>query len=666
MQKLFSTLKYEITAGPEGWTYISGGRFYTVSWPVLELNGLMMRIVPDHLALISQTDGDIISEKVFAETGVFEIIFRYVPESAILRFKYRITPVKPVPMTKADGRDAIEYFRITIPQYMSLNEIRFSEFYENIHSYKLTEQDAFAYEESAMGPIITALSVHNSVLMAYEHGSQFPDRFLEYVNNNNIISLHAVKGNYLDGEIIDEQHPYETVWMEFGEVDGGKDALAKEYRKFWLEYVTPNQASRKPYIYYNTWNFQERSKWWYHHAYLDSMNEERMLSEIEAAHKIGIDVFVMDTGWYEKTGDWRASSLRFPKGLGPILDKLAGYGMKLGLWFDPTAAAVSSTMFRKNKRNITEWNGSKSNTREIWETEASHSMCLVSDYWEDFADELIRISREWGVTYFKWDAIGQYVCDSPSHRHGNTGNSIAERRDNYAFKQVLFMTKIINKLCSACPEAIVDFDITESGRSVGLAFLTSGKYFLINNGPYFGSYNVPVQDNPNLFFYPGPARAWVCRTPLSFDAWIPSVLFLTHYLPDDPIVSQRINIASLILGQNGIWGDLLHISAEGAAYIGKMIFTYKKVCDDITAAYPVTFGEPSGGFEIHEKINTANGRGAVAAFSNCGGVFSYRTSNYISRDILIDGDAQINRCEDGTADITFHFTRGDACIIWLL
>lgn len=666
MQKLFSTPKYEITAGPDGWTYMSGGRFYTVGWPAFELDGSMMRLVPEHLTQISQKDDAVIEEKVFAETGVFEIIFRYAPESAILRFKYRVAPVKAMVMTKTGGRDALEYFRITMSQSMSLTEVRFSEFYENIHTNKLTEQNAFAYADTAMGPILAAASDHNSALMAYEHGSQYPDRFLEFINNNNKISLRAVKGNYLDGEIIDAQHPYETVWMEFGAVDGGKDALAKEYRNFWLKYAVPNRASRRPYIYYNTWNYQERNKWWYHHAYLDSMNEERMLSEIEAAHKIGIDVFVMDTGWYEKTGDWRSSSLRFPNGLGPILEKLAGYGMKLGLWFDPTAAAVSSAMYCKNQENITEWDGRKSGTREIWETEASHSMCLVSDYWEDFADELIRISREWGVTYFKWDAIGQYVCDSPAHCHGNAGNSVIERRENYAFKQVLFMTKIIDRLCAACPEAIVDFDITESGRSVGLAFLTSGKYFLVNNGPYFGSYNVPTQDNPNLYFYPGPARAWVCRTPLSFDKWIPSVLFLTHYLPDDPEISQRINVASLILGQNGIWGDLLRISDAGAAYIGQMISAYKKVRDDITAAYPVTFGEPSGGFEIHEKINPANGCGAVVAFSSCGGVFSYHTANVVSPDTAVEGNARINRREDGTADITFTLSGGDACIIWAI
>ena len=71
-------------------------------------------------------------------------------------------------------------------------------------------------------------------------------------------------------------------------------------------------SNGKPYIFYNTWNFQERNKWWNGRPYLESMNEDRILKEIDVAHRMGVDVFVLDTGWYEKTGDWTVSSKRFP------------------------------------------------------------------------------------------------------------------------------------------------------------------------------------------------------------------------------------------------------------------------------------------------------------------------------------------------------------------
>jgi alpha-galactosidase len=77
--------------------------------------------------------------------------------------------------------------------------------------------------------------------------------------------------------------------------------------------------------------------------------------------------------------------------------------------------------------------------------------------------------------------------------------------------------------------------------------------------------------------YPGTARARVCRIPLSFDQMdIPSVLFLTHYLPDDSEENQNIKYASLILGQNGIWGDLLSYRKKESKRISKLLTLYNK------------------------------------------------------------------------------------------
>ena len=39
-----------------------------------------------------------------------------------------------------------------------------------------------------------------------------------------------------------------------------------------------------------------------------------MLAEIDVAQRMGIEVFVIDTGWYARTGDWQVSLERFPDG----------------------------------------------------------------------------------------------------------------------------------------------------------------------------------------------------------------------------------------------------------------------------------------------------------------------------------------------------------------
>ena len=301
----------------------------------------------------------------------------------------------------------------------------------------------------------------------------------------------------------------------------------------------------------------------------------------------------------------------------------------------------------------------------MWETEASYGMCLVTRYWEAFADELIRLVKDLGVTYFKWDAVGQHGCNSPDHGHGGLENTAGERAECYAFELVRYMNRVVDKVGAACPEAIVDFDITEGGRTVGLGFLATGKYFLINNGPYFSSFDIPYNwgtatNWSNVFVYPGPARARICRAPLDFDKWLPSILFLTHYLPDDPENSQVINLASLVLGQNGIWGDLLALSEEGVARFGQVLGLYKQVRDDITGSTPVRAGIVGGSPEIHEKISATTGRGVVALFAGAAGRYTYVTAQRVAEPHWCTPGTTVRRDKAGRAVIECVFEKAGA------
>jgi alpha-galactosidase len=280
--------------------------------------------------------------------------------------------------------------------------------------------------------------------------------------------------------------------------------------------------------------------------------------------------------------------------------------------------------------------------------------------------------REVGVTYFKWDAIGQYGCDDPNHLHGTAENTPEERAQSYGFQLVQYMGRVIDKLCAACPEAIVDFDITEGGRCVGLGFLASGKFFLINNGPYFRNLDQPhvrgtqgtTGMGNNVYVYPGPARPWVCRPPLAYDKWLPSVLFLTHYLPDDPADSQLIGVGSLVLGHNGIWGDLCGVSDEGVARIGRLLGFYKQVRDDVTSASPVRSGPVGGDPEVHEKINAATGRGVVVLFASARGTYRYVTSQVTASAFVATEGVAVTRAADGRAVLEATFERPSARLVF--
>jgi alpha-galactosidase len=528
-------LRVELTGSEEAlWRFVprSGAPAHDFAAPVFPLDG---KPVAAALAGISRVgEFAVLPNGVFERTfrGTFradpslalEMRFRFSEDGPILRFQYRLTSNHPHVFSRSGREDELTYLGTSLAGLAQAREVRLSEFVGLLHSDTLAERDvpeaAFEDRLTAMGPILAATDGRRTLLLAYEHGAQAPDAFLRFdLAPSRRVTLRAVKGSYWRGLTVDREHPYDTVWMQAGLVAGDLDRRAEAYRAFVRGELSQNPETRAPRVYYNTWNLQERDRWWNGRRYLDSMNAERMLAEIDVAVRMGIETFELDAGWQEKPGDWAASRVRFPDGLGPLKAKLDAHGMKLGLWFDPTVAAVSSRAYADNAAFRMSWRG-ESKAGPVWETEESYPMCLVSPWGEAFLKELVRLNRETGVTYYYWDGIDQYGCDAPGHGHGTSANTPEERADAYAFRIGPRLAEIAERLAEQVPGAVVDFDMTETGRAVGLAFLTAGRYFLVNNGPYYQDYDVPIdpdRQNWNLFFHPGPARTWITRSTYGYD-----------------------------------------------------------------------------------------------------------------------------------------------------
>jgi len=282
---------------------------------------------------------------------------------------------------------------------------------------------------------------------------------------------------------------------------------------------------------------------------------DRLLEEIDAAHRAGVETFVIDVGWFNSAGDWRPHP-RYPEGLKPICERLERHGMKLGLWIHAA------------------WAGNDSEVRTL-----------------------------------------------APEGHGGPNETVEERRDGYAYGVPVAIARIAESISEACPDVVVDFDMTEGGRSMGLGILATARYFLVNNGPYYQAIeDVPFDRDKrgwnNIFVHPGPSRAQVLRYALDFDRWIPANLLLAHYLPTGDARSIDINLASVVLGQNGLWGGSTGLPNEQLDRIGRTLADYREVRDDANAACAVRLGRTGCGFEVHERLNPANGRGLVSIFSN--------------------------------------------------
>lgn len=663
-------------------------RVYTFTSPVFEVNGETRGNFLFHHVTGQRTHKGGWEDLQLGFTSVgdpdlyLRITFRSYYNSEILRMRFRLTASAPCQLTRASGQDHLTYFGLKLPPGLveGLSEVTFSQYEPVLHSY-LPGVEYYPLEDTFAGqvfpgPLLLLDSPESSFLVAYEHGADYPDSFLAYTladdeNGGRQILLNARKGNYFHGQEIGPDHAFESVWFEVGLIEGELGDLLQRYRSFLHHEMSMNVASRRPFIAYNTWNFQERNRLYHGRPYLESMNQERILKEIDVAHRLGIETFVIDTGWFDRPGDWNVNLTRFPDGLKEVKRRLDDYGMQLGLWFNPQAVGVRSGIFSEHPEYEMTWQGKPRDHWVVWETEESAAFCLASDYADTFARVMLRFREELGVTYFKWDGLGQFGCDSPHHHHGNEKNAPQERADCYAYQMGLHLIQIAEKVTSLYPDVVVDFDVTECGRFMGLGFLSVGRYFLINNGSYARDFDTPeaLGINPwmNMFFYPGAARARVCRRNALYDLLAPANLFMVHYLPDGPQLSLENNLASLVLGGNALWGDLLSLSDDEIAFWAQALADYRRVRQATAQAYSLTRGFIGASPEIHEKIDAEAGCGLVTFFTTTPGEFTHLTQTLNLEKLgEVKGADAWEMTHDGRLKLTVQLGRDGARTVFLL
>jgi alpha-galactosidase len=97
-------------------------------------------------------------------------------------------------------------------------------------------------------------------------------------------------------------------------------------------------------VLYNSWE-----------ATTFAVNEAGQAELAEKAARLGVELFVMDDGWFGQRnddhaglGDWYVNPQKFPHGLGPLIAKVNGLGMKFGLWVEPEMVNPDSDLYRKH------------------------------------------------------------------------------------------------------------------------------------------------------------------------------------------------------------------------------------------------------------------------------------------------------------------------------
>lgn len=89
-------------------------------------------------------------------------------------------------------------------------------------------------------------------------------------------------------------------------------------------------------------------------TYFD-FDEKKLYNIAKEAKDIGLDMFVLDDGWfgkrdsdYEGLGDWFVNENKIKGGLPRLVEKIHGLGLKFGIWIEPEMVSEDSNLYREH------------------------------------------------------------------------------------------------------------------------------------------------------------------------------------------------------------------------------------------------------------------------------------------------------------------------------
>lgn len=140
-------------------------------------------------------------------------------------------------------------------------------------------------------------------------------------------------------------------------------------------------------------------------TYFD-FTEEKLLSIAKKAKELGIELFVLDDGWFgERTketaglGDWYVNRNRLKNGISGLSREIHDLGMMFGLWLEPEMVNKDSDLYRKHPDYIIETpKRHASHGRKQYVLDFSRKEVVNNIY-----EQLVKILDEDEIDYIKWD-----------------------------------------------------------------------------------------------------------------------------------------------------------------------------------------------------------------------------------------------------------------------
>ncbi len=193
-----------------------------------------------------------------------------------------------------------------------------------------------------------------------------------------------------------------------------------------------------------------------------NFDEEKLLDIAREAHKDGIEMLVMDDGWFghrnfddSSLGDWFVNENKLKGGLKNLVDKVNEIGMKFGIWFEPEMISPDSTLFKNHPDYAIQIPG-----REPGMSRQQLVLDITrKEVRECIYNQISKILHSANIEYVKWDMNRQLSDIGSLDLHGTKNGEFFHRYVLAVYEmQEKLITEFPNLLLENCSGGGARFD----------------------------------------------------------------------------------------------------------------------------------------------------------------------------------------------------------------
>ena len=232
--------------------------------------------------------------------------------------------------------------------------------------------------------------------------------------------------------------------------DRGLNALSQSFHRLYQRRLARGYWRDRPRpVLINNWEA----------TYMD-FTEEKILRIAEKARELGVELFVLDDGWFggrntehAGLGDWVPNRNKLPGGIRGLSEKIEGLGMKFGLWFEPEMVNRDSDLYREHPDWILR-TPDRPSCHGRFQYVLDFSRKEVVDHVYRMMEKILSDAR---ISYIKWDmnrSITEcYSAALPPDRQGEVFH-----------RYILGVYDLYERLTSRFPEVLFESCASGGGR----------------------------------------------------------------------------------------------------------------------------------------------------------------------------------------------------------